>query len=135
MSLERRIERLEGRIEPPEDEGAQLRRALWGEILGELSRLKGARARGHYKGGNPPTPIQPTDPAGEILGYPYTHRQLVELAIRRVFERETEFSGKEADELITSWTEGFREQLTSLEFDWNQVECWAPPDPVEDLSE
>jgi hypothetical protein len=134
-SLENRITRLEGRIELPEDPGAELRRAVLHDILDELNRLKAARARGCYRGGNPPTPIQPTDPAGEVLGYPYTRGQFTELAIRRVFERER---GKAPDiltremteELIHTWTEMFRDRLGSFELGWDEVECWEPPEPT-----
>jgi hypothetical protein len=135
VSLERRLEKLEGRIEPPEDEGAVQRRQIHIAIMDEIGRLKAARARSHYRGGTPPTPIQPTDPAGEVLGYPYTHGQLVELAVRRVCERMRDevpdsLTPQETEVLISAWTEMFRGQLASLGLDWDEVECWGPPEPT-----
>jgi hypothetical protein len=134
-SLERRIEDLEGRIEPPTDESQEVRRRLHTAITDELGRLKAARARGHYRGGNPPRPIQPTDPAGEVLGYPYTQGQVTELAIRRVFEREAEKAPdttppETTEELVNSWAEGLRDLLSSLGMDWDEVVAWGPPEPT-----
>jgi hypothetical protein len=130
VSLEKRIERLEGRIELPKDEAAELRHAIRRDIIHELGRLKAERAQG-YRGGKPPIPVQPTDPAGEVLGYPYTHGQLAELAIRRVFGRETNLSPEETEELIRSWTEEFKDLFeATLGQDWDEVECWDPPEPT-----
>jgi hypothetical protein len=135
-SLESRLARLEGlaSLGPPEDKGAELRHAVMRDILDELGRLKAARARGCYRGGNPPTPIQPTDPAGEVLGYPYTHGQITELGIRRLFERERVeapdiLTQEKTEELIHNWTEAFRTQFATLG-KWDQVECWGPPEPT-----
>ena len=75
--IDKRIADLERLIVAPEDEGAELRRAVIRDILDELAALKSCRARNSYRGGNPPTPIQPTDPAGDALGYPYTTGELV----------------------------------------------------------
>ncbi len=72
-SLDKRIEGLERLIKPPQDEEAQLRRAVMVDILDELSSLTSCRSTNSYRGGKPPTPIQPTDPTGEALGYPYPH--------------------------------------------------------------
>lgn len=74
--LEKRIEALEGRMPPPKDEAAEIRREITIAILDEFGRLKACRANKHYRGGKPPTPIQPTDPVGERFGYPYTTGQL-----------------------------------------------------------
>ncbi len=136
MGIEKRIERLEGRIEPPKDVGAELRRALTIDILDELGRLKGARARDIYRGGNPPTPIQPTDPAGDVLGYPYTRGQVVALAVRRVIERARDeapdiLTREATEELVRAWTEMFRNQPAPLgQYSWDEVECWGPPEPT-----
>ena len=80
MSLERRIEELERLIGTPEDEEAKRRKAIMVATLDEIGALKACRARNSYRGGRH---IQPTDPAGEALGYPYTRGQLFEHAVRR----------------------------------------------------
>src|SRR5919107_143744 len=86
-SVNRRIQDLERLIGTPEDEEAELRRVVIRDILNEFAALQSYRAKNSYRGGNPPTPIHPTDPAGDALGYPYTTGQLTEFAVRRVFER------------------------------------------------
>jgi hypothetical protein len=83
-SIDKRLENLERRIPPPEDEGASLRRAVMRDILDEFAYLKASRAVG-YRGG---VRIEPEDIPGKILGPDYTTEQLWELAERRVLERE-----------------------------------------------
>jgi hypothetical protein len=88
-SLENRLSRLEGLIQPlawPEGEAAALRRALVRDILDELARLKASRAV-HYRGGTPMVRIEPEDIPGKILGPDYTKEDVMELARRRVLER------------------------------------------------
>ena len=127
-SLEKRIEALE-RLYAAEsgeaDEGAEPRRSVLRDIVNELSRLRASRARNGYKGGTPPTPIHPTDPAGEALGYPYTRGQLVEHAVRLVFER-GEASAEDTERLVASWTEGLREGTVFGER-WDDIEAEGPP--------
>jgi hypothetical protein len=85
-SLEKRIEALEGLIQPPaspKDEAAVLRRALIHDTLDELARLKASRAV-HYRAGKR---IEPEDIPGRILGAGYTTEDVWELARRRVLER------------------------------------------------
>jgi hypothetical protein len=84
-SLNGRISKLEGRIPQPPDKDGELRKALMIAFLDELSRLKSVRGHGIPRIGEPNIP--PFDEAGETLGYPYTFGELMELAIRRVFER------------------------------------------------
>jgi hypothetical protein len=125
-SLENRISRLEGRIEPPEDLGAELRRAVVRDILDELARLKASRAV-HYRGGNPPTPIEPENIPGKILGPGYTTGQMVELAVRRVFERKYQttpgvLEGHVVEDLVRKWTSMFEAYSATQGLDWNKVE-------------
>jgi hypothetical protein len=132
-SIDRRLDDLERLLPPPEDEEAELRRAVLREILDEFSRLGSCRARNCYRGGTPPTPIQPTDPAGDALGYPYTTGQLVEFAIRRVFEREREIAPdvlthEATEDLIASWTEGMRGWAFGER--WDEVRAEGPPEPT-----
>jgi hypothetical protein len=130
MSLERRIADLEHLIGQPDeaDEGAELRRSVLIDIVNELSRLKASRARNGYRGGKPPTPIQPTDPAGEALGYPYTKGQLLEHAVRLVFERgEASASLEDTERLVAAWTEGLREDTVFGER-WDEIEAEGPPE-------
>jgi hypothetical protein len=84
-SLDKRIEALEGLIQPPEqeDEAVALRRALIRDILDEFASLKASRAV-HYRGGKR---IEPEDIPGKILGPGYTKEDVWELARRRVLER------------------------------------------------
>ena len=49
-SIDRRLENLERRIPPPEDEGASLGRAVMRDILNEFARLKASRAVGYRAG-------------------------------------------------------------------------------------
>jgi hypothetical protein len=132
-SIDRRIADLERRLVPPEDEGAELRRAVIRDILDELAALKSRRARNSYRGGNPPTPIRPTDPAGDALGYPYTTGQLTEFAVRRVFERARDegpdaLMGEEAEDLIAAWTENMRRGPFG-EW-WEEIEAEGTPEPT-----
>jgi hypothetical protein len=122
-SLEGRISRLAGRIEPPEDLGAELRRAVVRDILDELARLKVSRAHG-YRGG---VPIEPEDIPGRILGPGYTTGQMVELAVRRVFEREHQIAPgilerHVVEDLIKKWTSMFEVFSARHGLDWNKVE-------------
>jgi hypothetical protein len=85
-SIGRRIEALEGRIQPPtspEDEAAARQRALVRDILDEFARLKASGAV-HYRGGKR---VEPEDIPGKILGPAYTLEDVWELARRRVLER------------------------------------------------
>jgi len=91
-SLDKRIEDLERLIPPQRDEAAELRRAVTIDVMNEISDLRSCRSTNSYRGGKPPTPIQPTDPTGDALGYPYTTGQMTEYAIQRVFEREGEIA-------------------------------------------
>jgi hypothetical protein len=118
-SLNGRVSRLEGRIstseaEPPEDPGAALRKQLLRATLKELARLKASRAR-YMRGGKY---VEPEDIPGQYLTKPHTTGQLVELAIRLVWERE------ELDEdLMDSWVQGFEELLSvRLGFDLERIE-------------
>jgi hypothetical protein len=115
-SIERRIQALEAQFVPPEDEGEQLRKqlrkAILVSILNEFSSLKACRARNAYRGGSPPTPIQPTDPAGEALGYPYTTGQLTAFAVRRVIERDfapkLDLGEGEVEDAVEAWVQHMR---------------------------
>ncbi len=134
MGIDKRIEDLERLIKPPEDEGAHLRRAVMRDILDELSRLTSCRSTNSYRGGKPPTPIQPTDPAGEALGYPYTTGQLAEYAIRRVLERRREGDpdalSEEAalEELVEGWTASWRRLFFEERgHDWDETWAEEPP--------
>jgi len=80
----KRIEYLEQRIQPPEqeDEAAALQKALIRDTLGEFASLKASRAV-HYRGGKR---IEPEDMTAEILGPGYTTKDVWELARKRVLE-------------------------------------------------
>jgi hypothetical protein len=130
-NIARRIEDLERLIKPPQDEGAHLRRAVMRDILDELSRLTSCRSTNSYRGGKPPTPIQPTDPTGDAYGYPYTRGQLVEYAIRRVLGREQDeapdvLTHEVTEGLIASWSEALRES-TAFGEGWDEIEAEEPP--------
>jgi hypothetical protein len=131
--IDKRIADLERLVGPPEDEKAKLRRAVIRDILDELAALKARRARNSYRGGNPPTPIQPTDPAGDALGYPYTTGVLVGFAVRRVFEREREIapeilSGEDVEEMVANCTESMRRWAFGER--WEEIEAEGPPEPT-----
>jgi hypothetical protein len=101
-SLNGRLERLEGRIGPPEDEGAEIRRRLMAATINEYSSLRWCGAHTHWIQDGIAVPIPPENKPAHYLGDGYTHRQLTELAIQRVWERE----GLPED-LMESWIEGF----------------------------
>jgi hypothetical protein len=131
-SIDKRIADLERLIGPasPEDEGAERRRAAIRGILNEFAALKSGRARNSYRGGNPPTPIQPTDPAGDALGYPYTRGERTEFAIRRAVAR-LDFPEEESGEIAASWSAFFRELDKQRGWDrWDEVEAEGAPKPT-----
>ncbi len=124
MSIERRIEALEGLIAPPEDEGAALRAAVRREVMEEFGRLKASRAVG-YRGQGPGKPlrrIEPEDIPGRILGPGYTTGDMITLAIERVFERSgaDEDLGDEA--LMAKWVRHFEGIFDRMGTDWNKQE-------------
>jgi hypothetical protein len=108
-SLDRWIQRLEelyaSSAGEPADKAKEAEREIMAAILDEIGYLGACRANSHYRGGTPPTPIQPTDPTGDALGYPYTHGEEAEFAGRRAVER-LGFVGREAEELIATWVGG-----------------------------
>jgi hypothetical protein len=131
--IDKRIADLERLIVAPEDEEAELRRAVIRDILDEFAALTSRRARNSYRGGNPPTPIQPTDPAGDALGYPYTRGELVGFAVRRVFERAREedpeiLSGEDVEEMAANCTESMRRWPFGER--WEEIEAEGPPEPT-----
>ena len=137
-SIDKRIADLERRIAPPspEDEGREHRRAILRQVLDELAALRACRARNSYRGGNPPTPIQPTDPAGEALGYPYTKGQLTAFATRRVIEREfapeLDSSEAENENVVEAWVHNMRmvcEQAVGPD-SCDEVYAEGPPEPT-----
>jgi hypothetical protein len=101
-SLGKRLEALEGRIGPPEDEGAEIRRRLMVATINEYSSLRWCGAHTHWIQDGGRVPIPPENKPAYHLGEGYTHRQLTELAIQRVWERE----GLPED-LMEPWMEGF----------------------------
>jgi hypothetical protein len=143
-SLRSWIEKIERRMSDPAslDEDKEREWVISCEILNEIGALQGNKAT-HYRGGTPPTPIQATDPTGDALGYPYTWGDLVTLAIRRVFERNSDPSGSSAEESsaetawdleglvlersINLWTEAFKDMFG--EDGWDRVEAEGPPEP------
>jgi hypothetical protein len=130
--LDDRLNKLERRIPPPKDEADGIRRAITVAILEEFGRLKACRANRHYRGGTPPAPIQPTDPAGDVLGYPYTTGQLVECAIRNVVGRIAEdqpdlFADKSWEDLAESWAESWRAYWGDS---WDEIHAEGPPEPT-----
>jgi hypothetical protein len=132
-SLDRRVEALErlyaSSAGEPADKAKEAEREILAAILDEIGYLGACRANSHYRGGTPPTPIQPTDPTGDALGYPYTHGEETEFAVRWAVER-LGFVGREAEELITTWVAGLR----SLDRDrwgrWDEVAAEGPPEPT-----
>ena len=129
-SIDKRLKDLERLLPAPEDEEAQLRRAVMRDILDELSSLGAGRARNRYRGGTPPTPIQPTDPVGDSLGYPYTHGERTEFAIKRVLERLDPSPEEESGEVAASWVAFFRELDNQGGDRWDEVEAEGAPEPT-----
>ena len=133
-NLERRLEALEGRIPPPEDKDAELRRAVRTDILSEISRLKSLRGHGIHRNDEPNIP--PFDPVGEALGYPYTHAEFIEFAVRQVFEREHEeapeiLTREVVEVLIASWAESFRRMFVKAGVsNPDEISEHGPPDPA-----
>jgi hypothetical protein len=125
----RRIEALEAAYasSEPEDPAREFRRRFMSAITEEAGRLRGCRANSGYRGGKPPTPIQPTDPAGASLGYPYTHGELVEFAVRRVVERED--LGEDLVEKGVGLMRQAYEHMGRPER-WDEVEAEGPPEPT-----
>ena len=123
-SLDKRIEHLERRlITPHKDEEAERRRAVMRDILDELARLKASRAV-HYRAKRR---IEPEDIPGKVLGPGYTTGQMVELAVRRVLEREHKtapdvLSADTVEHLVQTWTGFLREVSESQGGDWSKVE-------------
>jgi hypothetical protein len=133
-SLRGWIEKIERRMPDPAslDEDKEREWVIGCEILDEIGSLQGAKATHSYRGGNPPTPIQTTDPTGDALGYPYTWGDLVRFAIRRVFERNSDPKAEDLESLILErsvnlWVEAFRDM--SSEDEWDQVVAEGPPEP------
>jgi len=132
--VERRLDDLEVHFRPAslevEDEETRLRRTIFRLVLDEISSLGASRARNRYRGGTPPTPIQPTDPVGDSLGYPYTYGERTEFAITRVLER-LELSEEESEEIMAHWVGWFRELDREQGWDrWDEVEVEGPPEPT-----
>lgn len=129
-SIDERIADLERLMSPPSeaDEAARRAGAVLRDVVDEFSSLKACRASNGYRGGTPPTPIQPTDPAGEALGYPYTKGQLLEHSVRLVFERgEASASPEDTERLVASWSERLREDTVFGER-WDEIEAEGPPE-------
>ncbi len=83
-SLSKRIEALEGRIPPPEeDEATARRRVLLRDTLDELAALKASGAV-HYRAGRR---IEGEDIPLRLLGPGYSREDVWRLAHRRVLER------------------------------------------------
>jgi len=124
-NVDDRLSRLENNRPPEEDPEAALKWAVSRDILNEYARLKASRAKNSWRGG---VPIVPEDIPGKILGEGYTHGQMMELAVRRVFEREHEIEpdilDRETTEgLIEQWTASMRQYLTSSGYAWDEVEA------------
>jgi hypothetical protein len=132
-SLDRRIKRLEELYassigDPHEKAAREARREIMAAILDEIGRLGACRANRHYRGGTPPTPIQPTDPTGDALGYPYTHGERTEFAVRRAVERLGFSADSEAtEELVLTWVARLR---SISEGRWDEVAAEGPPEPT-----
>jgi hypothetical protein len=101
-SLDKRLEALEERIGEPEDEGAEIRRRLMVATINEYSSLRWCGAHTHWIQDGVAEPIPPENKPAYYLGDGYTSRQLTELAIQRVWERE----GLPED-LMEPWMEEF----------------------------
>ena len=126
-SLNGRIRKLEGHIPPPAEleKGEEARREIMFAVLDEIGRLKACRSNRSYRGG---LPIQPTDPTGDALGYPYTHGESTEFAVRRAIERfDFPKDSEAAEELITSWVAELRSVSGPR---WDEVDAEGPPEPT-----
>ena len=115
------VDRLRAKMEPPVDKDAERRHAIASAILDEFAALKASRAAG-YRGG---VPIVPEDIPGKILGTGYTTGELVELAVRRVLEREHEkapaaVTKGAVERYIIGWTQLF--ESLSAQQQWNRRE-------------
>ncbi len=126
-SIANRISRLERNRPPEGDPEADLKWAVTRDILTEFAALKASRSTNSWRGGDPMVRIEPEDIPGKILGEGYTHGQMMELAVRRVFEREHEIAPDILDldtteMLIEGWTASMREWLTSNGYDWDEPE-------------
>ncbi len=124
-NVDDRLSKLEKGLPPEGDPEADLRWAVSRDILAEYARLKASRAKNSWRGG---VPIEPEDIPGKILGEGYTHGQMMELAVRRVFEREHEIAPDVLDldtteMLIERWAASMRQYLTSNGYDWDEVEA------------
>jgi hypothetical protein len=119
-SIERRIQQLEERIEPvgseAEDEARAIRRALMRATIDEIARLKSSRAR-HMRGGKH---LESEDIPGQYLTKPYTAGQLIDLAIRLVWERE-----QLDEELMQTWAQTFKDFCARAGSDLEKVEDYG----------
>jgi len=126
-NVDNRIGRLERNRPPEEDPEAALRWAVTRDILNEFARLKASRGANSWRGGDPMVRIEPEDIPGKTLGEGYTTGDMMELAVRRVFEREHELAPEVLDldtteKLIAQWTALMRVYLTSAGRDPDKVE-------------
>jgi hypothetical protein len=117
------LERLKAQIPTPEDKGAAFRRAVMRSVMNEFGRLKASRATNTFRGG---VRVEPEDIPGKILGSGCTTGQMVELAIRRVFEGEVfergELPDDRLDELVEKWSRVLEAYFTRNGRDWNKPE-------------
>jgi len=144
-SLDNWLNKLEGRMPGPEDESVARWRTsvIFLEVLTEASQLRTARGMTNsYRGGKL---IQPHDPVGEAVGYPYTHGEAREFAVRRAIERMASegrllYDG-DPEELIAEWTETFKDiDARGVEIReskimggmaiWDEVSATGPPEPL-----
>jgi len=126
-SLDNRISRLERNRPPEEDPEADLKWAVTRDILNEFAALKASRATSSWRGGDPMIRIEPEDIPGKILGEGYTTGQMMELAVRCVFEREHEIApdildSDATEDLIERWTIYMRELAITSGWDPDKVE-------------
>jgi hypothetical protein len=129
-SLDKRIEALEKLYADSADEerseAEEAERELMFAILDEIAKLGACRSNRSYRGG---IPVQPTDPTGNALGYPYTFGQRDEFAARRVIER-LGLSSDESEELITTWGARLRALNEYTGGRWDEVAVEGPPEPT-----
>ena len=125
-SIDNRISRLERNRPPEGDPEADLKWAVSRDILAEFARLKASRATNSWRGGDPMVRIEPEDIPGKILGEGYTTGQMMELAVRRVFERENSLicllDLETLEDIIERWTIYMRELAITSGWDWDKVE-------------